>query len=137
MQVSAATLYRKTAKGNEEIKSKQGGLDRRLRPLLILVDGRRGSDVIGALASGIGLEGNALQQLAADGYIEPVRVRSEARPPAPARQATAAAGPTPTTIAGPTTGTMEPAVPRTNLERVMDGKQYMNETVTDALGFRA
>jgi hypothetical protein len=96
--LSAATVYRKTAKGNAEINAKGGGLDRKLRPLLILVDGHRGSDVIISLAAGIGIEAGALKQLEADGYIEPLRVTS-APPVAAARSpATASAGAPPRTV---------------------------------------
>lgn len=138
--MSAATVYRKTAKGNEEIKAKQGGLDRRLRPLLILIDGRRGSETIASLAAGIGLQPSALKQLEADGYIEPVRVRSEATAAAAVATrapATLSSRAAPSTLSAPTTGTLEPARPRSNLERFRDGTQYMNETVSDALGMRA
>jgi hypothetical protein len=140
MQLSAATVYRKTAKGNEEIKAKRGGLDRKLRPLLILVDGRRDSDAIVALAAGIGVQASALKQLEADGYIEPVRVKSEAKAAAAVAgrgPATLSSGVPPNTLSAPTTGTLEPARPRTNLERFTDGAQYMNEAVTEALGVRA
>lgn len=137
--MNAVTVYRKTAKGNEEIKAKQGGLDRKWRPLLILVDGHRGSDLIAPLAAGIGLPPTALRQLEADGYIEPVRVRSEPRPAATVagRAPGTVASNGPSTLTAPTTVSLEPARPRTNLERFRDGAQYMNETVSDALGIRA
>jgi hypothetical protein len=138
--MGASTVYRKTAKGNGEIKAKQGGLDRRLRPLLILIDGRRPTDTIATLAAGIGLPASALKQLEADGYIEAVRVRSEAKAPTTvtARSpATVSSSAPPSTLSAPTTAALEPARPRTNLERFRDGVQYMNETVSDALGFRA
>jgi hypothetical protein len=127
--LSAATVYRKTAKGNAEINAKGGGLDRKLRPLLILVDGHRGSDVIISLAAGIGIEAGALKQLEADGYIEPLRTRGE--PVVAANRGPA------TTSAGAPPRTLEPAPSRTNINRLRDGTQYMNETVTEALGVRA
>jgi hypothetical protein len=136
--VSAATVYRKTAKGNEEIKAKRGGVDRKLRPLLIRIDGRRGSDAIIELAAGIGVPASALTQLEADGYIEPVRVKSEANAAVAGHgPATVSARVAPSTLSGPTTATLEPARPRTKLELFKDGTQYMDETVTEALGVRA
>jgi hypothetical protein len=139
--MSVATVYRKTTKGNEEIKSKQGHLDRKLRPLLILVDGRRSADAITALAAGIGVHESALKQLEAEGYIEPLRLRSEAAKPAaavaPRGPGTLSSVAPPSTLSAPTTGTLEAARPRTSLERYRDGTQYMNETVSDALGVRA
>lgn len=137
--MSAATVYRKTAKGNDEIRAKQGRLDRRLRPLLILVDGRRSADTINGLAAGIGLPETALQQLEADGYIELVRVRVEAKAQAAESRTpeTLSASNAPPTLTRATTGVLEPARPRTPLERYRDGTQYMNETVSEALGVRA
>ena len=138
--MTTALVYRKTAKGNEEIKAKKGRLDRKLRPVLILADGHRSTDIIVALAAGIGVQPDALRQLAADGYIEAVRVRVETKvAAAAATQAPAmvSSGKPPPTLTASTTSTLEPARPRTALERFHDGTQYLNETVTEARGVRA
>ena len=113
-------IYRKTEKGLAEITSTERTVDRRLRPLLILIDGNRTANSIHALISGIGIREEDFDQLANNGYIEPV-----ARPDqrlAANDAAAPAAGPVPQ---------------RSSLERFADGQRYINETVTDKLGLRA
>jgi hypothetical protein len=115
-------IYRKTEKGLAEITSTERTVDRRLRPLLILVDGNRTANSIHALISGIGIREEDFDQLANNGYIEPV-ARPDQRP-----AANDAAAP----AAGPV-----PVPPRSSLERFADGQRYLNETATDKLGLRA
>jgi hypothetical protein len=115
-----SAVYRKTDKGIAELASSRGQLDRRLRPLLILVDGRRPLDRIKTLVEGLGITSNDLDHLAALGLIE-------------------LAGKSPATIevaAEPPTETKAGA-PRTNLERFSDGRRFLNETATSVLGVRA
>jgi hypothetical protein len=85
------TLFRKTAKGTEAIASRMHGPGPRLRPTLILVDGKRDLDELGRL-SGMGSEaGRILEQLLQEGFVEvvpdaapaPPRERPAARVPAP------------------------------------------------------
>jgi len=117
-------IYRKTKKGLAEITSAERSVDRRLRPLLILVDGNRTAARIHALMSGIGIREEDFDQLAAGGYIETiarpdsiVAANDDARPtlspppPSPAR--------------------------RTSFDRFSDGQRYLCETATDKLGLRA
>jgi hypothetical protein len=111
-------IYRKTEKGLAEITSTERTVDRRLRPLLILVDGNRTANSIHALISGIGIREEDFDQLANNGYIEPV-ARPDQRP-----AANDATGPV-------------PASQRSSLERFADGQRYLNETATDKLGLRA
>ena len=115
-------IYRKTDKGLAEIAGTERTVDRRLRPLLILVDGNRTANSIHALISGIGIREEDFDQLAASGYIEAM-----ARPDQ--RQAA-------------NDGSAAPAEPplhqrRSSLERFADGQRYLNETVSDKLGLRA
>jgi hypothetical protein len=113
-------IYRKTEKGLAEISSTERTVDRRLRPLLILVDGNRTANSIHALISGIGIREEDFDQLASSGYIEPV-ARPDQRPAA-------------------NDGTAPAPVPpqgRSSLERFADGQRYLNETATDKLGLRA
>lgn len=115
-------IYRKTQKGLAEIAGTERTVDRRLRPLLILVDGNRTANSIHALISGIGIREEDFDQLADSGYIEPM-ARPDQRPAA-------------------NDGTAPPAEPqlpqrRSSLERFADGQRYLNETATDKLGLRA
>lgn len=62
-------IYHKTAKGLEAIANRQSGLGPRLRPLLIMIDGKRSFSDLAALTG----ECEALlEQLVQDGMIEPV-----------------------------------------------------------------
>ncbi|HYB51756.1 MAG TPA: hypothetical protein VED47_11680 [Burkholderiaceae bacterium] len=116
-----AAIYRKTKKGLAEITSTERTVDRRLRPLLILVDGNRTAARIHALMGGIGIREEDFDQLAASGYIEtiarpdaPAAANDETRPAQPPAQAQAQR--------------------RTSFERFSDGQRYLCETATDKLG---
>ena len=67
-----AAIYRKTEKGLAEITATERSVDRRLRPLLILVDGERTATRVHALISGIGIQEQDFDELLAGGYIEMV-----------------------------------------------------------------
>ncbi len=114
-------IYRKTVKGIAEITSSERTVDRRLRPLLILVDGERTATRIHALISGIGIREEDFDRLAAAGYIEKVAL------PNAANSANDAIGP-------------DPAAPpqrRNSFERFSDGQRYLCETAADKLGLKS
>ncbi len=115
-------IYRKTQKGLAEIAGTERTVDRRLRPLLILVDGNRTANSIHALISGIGIREEDFDQLADSGYIEPM-----ARPDQRAAANDGSAAPA---------ENLHPQR-RSSLERFADGQRYLNETATDKLGLRA
>jgi len=117
-------IYRKTKKGLAEITSAERSVDRRLRPLLILVDGHRTAARIHALMSGIGIREEDFDQLAAGGYIETI-----ARPDS----VVAANDDTRPTQSAPPA----PLTRRTSFERFSDGQRYLCETATDKLGLRS
>ena len=52
-------IYRKTIKGVAELTASARTVERRLRPLLILVDGNRTATHIHSLVSGIGIREDA------------------------------------------------------------------------------
>jgi hypothetical protein len=84
-----ATIYRKTAKGHEEIQTRAHRLLPRLRSALILVDGQRSDEELARL---LPVSAEVLGQLLEQGFIEllaelaalPPRVAAPAPPPAPA-----------------------------------------------------
>lgn len=116
-----AAIYRKTKKGLAEITSSQRSIDRRLRPLLILVDGHRTAARIHALMGGIGIREEDFDQLAAAGYIETI-----------ARPETAVAA---NDDVRPTQSTPPaPQQRRSPFERFSDGQRYLCETAADKLG---
>ncbi len=110
-------IYRKTARGVAEVSAHEGTVERRLRPLLILVDGHRTALAIQSLISAIGIGEPDFDLLEAGGYIEPI-----ARPP----RAAAGVPPVPAEASGPQ--------PRSSFERYADAKRYLSETAADKLG---
>ena len=74
------TLFDKTARGREEIANRGRSLAPRLRTLLLLVDGKTGSDILLGKVSGLGLAEEHLQELLEAGLIkgldEPIAART-------------------------------------------------------------
>ena len=118
-----AAIYRKTEKGLAEITTTERTVDRRLRPLLILVDGQRTATRIHALINGIGIREEDFDQLLAGGFIEMVP-RPDAAAPKPAAVADA-----PRTLGA--------GQRRSSFERFSDGQRYLCETAADKLGLKS
>lgn len=70
--MDAQAIYRKSEKGAEAIATRGHGVGGKQRMLLILVDGKKSVEDLIKLAAGMGESAQLLQQLAADGLIEPV-----------------------------------------------------------------
>jgi hypothetical protein len=85
------TTYAKTAKGQEEIKTRAGGLTLRMRQALIIVDGKRSIDELRSTLNADNAD-DMLTALAEQGYIESCPLPVKETPPA-------AAIPTPATAA--------------------------------------
>lgn len=95
-----ATIFRKTAKGVQEIETRALKLAPRFRSLLILVDGRRADDELLRMVPSAGTQG--LEALAEGGFIEAIGVTAEPAPrPASAPTASTDAAPRPSTRAAP------------------------------------
>jgi hypothetical protein len=105
-------VYRKSSKGSEAIATRQHGLSPKLRPILILVDGKRTVEEMSRIAQGLGDNGQSLEQLLGDGFIEPVAssVHSAIKPAA-----------------------STPAVPAPSLS-LPDARRYAVRRLTDILG---
>lgn len=117
-------IYRKTDKGVAEINGSERTVDRRLRPLLILVDGNRTATYIHSLIGGIGIREEDFDQLISGGFIEPIAL-PKLVPAANDADATGAAA---------------PAVPvqrRGAVDQYCDGKRYLSETAADRLGLKS
>lgn len=65
-------VYHKSAKGTEEIATRQHRLSPKLRSMLILVDGKRGYDELARLSQLLGSTDEILGQLLDQGFIEPI-----------------------------------------------------------------
>lgn len=114
-------IYRKTDKGHAEITGTSRAVDRRLRPLLILVDGHRTATRIHALISGIGIREEDFDHLVRGGYIEKIVLPNT-------EAANEGIGPA---------GLPPPVVKRTSVERFSDGQRYLNEMAGDKLGLKS
>lgn len=86
-----ATIYRKTAKGVQEIETRALKLAPRFRSLLILVDGRRSDEELMRLVAASGDQ--ALAALAEGGFIEAIGMTADPEPAAPVRPSPAPAAP--------------------------------------------
>jgi len=118
-------IYRKTARGVEEITTANRTVDRRVRPALILTDGNRSGALVLSLTSGIGIGEADFDELIDSGFIEAIAL--------PVGTETVAFG-QPTGEHRTSSGVAEP---RSDLERYSDGQRFLNETITDHLGVRA
>lgn len=66
-----ATVYAKTGAGRDEIETRARKLSPVLRSLLLVVDGRRDGGALSRLAAGLHAPHDAMEQLLAQGLIEP------------------------------------------------------------------
>lgn len=64
-------FYDKTEKGREEISTRKYQLQSKLRPLLVMIDGKHGSDELLQKLASIGLTQAHLEELLAGGFIAP------------------------------------------------------------------
>lgn len=115
-----AIVYRKTAKGLNEIETRANKLSPRLRSALILVDGRRSSDELARLV--LQDPEGTLQTLVDGGFIEAAAVLISAPPRAastPPPPATPSAAPAPPTPAAASAGDF-PALRREAVRRLTD-----------------
>jgi hypothetical protein len=83
-------IYTKTAKGQEEIKTRAGGLTQRMRQVLIFVDGKRSRDDLYGMLKGDDFD-ELLATLKAQGLIEATGTAAPKAAPAPAAPAPAPA----------------------------------------------
>lgn len=100
-------IYSKTAKGQEEIKTRAGGLTQRMRQVLIFIDGKRSRDDLHGMLKGDDLD-ELLAALAAQGLIE----ATSAAAPKPAATAPAPAPAAPAAAAAPQPAPKAPEPPK-------------------------
>ena len=113
-------IYVKTDKGREEIQTRRNQLPSALRSLLIMIDGRSSAGEILRQVSPMGITPDALEQLISQGFID------LDRPAQPA--ATAPAAPP----AGDSAADSRP-----DSQRFLTARQFMTDTVVNAMGLRS
>ncbi|MBR7801794.1 hypothetical protein [Undibacterium fentianense] len=116
--------YDKTAKGKEEISTRSYHLSAKLRPLLVIIDGKHTEEEILRSVQGLGLGKEHIEQLLKDAFIAPRVLVADA-------EATKIS----TTIA------TNPVVPQAAIEvnpqaRLLALRSFFNETVKSTLGLR-
>lgn len=112
MEISTRSVFQKSDKGIDELKTRSHGLGSRLRQLLILIDGRRDFDELARMLPGPDLA-EGLERLESDGFV--VRSPDAAHPPpvTPAAAPAPAAVPAPADVAAsPTVAAPAPPVAR-------------------------
>lgn len=99
VEMDKQTVFKKTAKGTDEIATRAHKLPARVRSLLILLDGRRTTAEVLAQASHLGDAEKFLARLQEDGFIEAANLHSV---PPPLDEAVQEYGAIPEREAGPT-----------------------------------
>jgi|BarGraIncu00222A_1022003.scaffolds.fasta_scaffold174079_1 hypothetical protein len=110
-------IYVKTEKGREEIQTRRSQLPPTLRTLLIMIDGRSSAGEILKQVGPMGITADALEQLIAQGLVALDR-------PAPAAQP-----------ASVVEAVATDALP--DSERFLAARQFMTDTVVNAMGLRS
>lgn len=125
----ATIYYDKTDKGREEISSRKYQLTSKLRPLLVMIDGKHGSDELLKRLAAIGLNQENLEELLRLGFITPVQVSV----PAPIELAKKD---TPPVVEEMKTETKVTSKQVTPAEKIANLRQFFTETIKGNLGLR-
>ena len=112
--MSAGDIYRKTARGTQEIAQRKVKLNPRVRTMLILIDGLQPELLVKEEAAKVGAPADFLEQLLRQGLIEKAGRVAGAAVPAPATQAAP-----------------------DEYSRFRAAKDFMNVTIVDALGIKS
>ena len=112
--MSAGDIYRKTARGTQEIAQRKLKLNPRVRTMLILIDGLQPELLVKEEAAKVGAPADFLEQLQQQGLIEKAGRAMGAAEPAPAPQAAV-----------------------DEFSRFRAAKDFMNVTIVDALGIKS
>jgi hypothetical protein len=137
--VNENQVYIKTSMGSAELQSRARRLPSRMRTMLIMVDGVQTLGQLQAAANVLGAPEACMQFLIEQGLIEAKpRAAPRASSVAGATQAAHATLATPTlTAAGQPAPEAEPEAPLSDAARYLAAQKLMNDSVVDALGFRA
>ena len=125
----ATIYYDKTEKGREEISSRKYQLPSKLRPLLVMIDGKHGSDELLKRLAAIGLTQENLEELLRLGFIAPIQVSV----PAPVELARKDK---PQVVEDTKPETKETSKETTPAEKIANLRQFFTETIKGNLGLR-
>ena len=113
--MAAGDIYKKTEKGQAEIRHRKLKLSPRVRTMLLLIDGARPEFMLLEEGAKLGAPPDFLQQLTAAGLVEK-----------------AGAGPR-----GAASAPESAAPGRDEFTRFREAKHFMNTTIVDALGIKS
>jgi len=114
--MAAGDIYKKTEKGQAEIRHRKLKLSPRLRTMLLLIDGARPEFMLLEEGAKLGAPPDFLQQLAAAGLVDKA----------------AAAGPR-----GAASAAESATSGRDEFTRFREAKHFMNTTIVDSLGIKS
>lgn len=110
-------IFSKTAKGQEEIKTRAGGLTQRMRQVLIFIDGKRSREDLHGMLKGDDMN-DLLAALQEDGYIEVTGKTSAKQEPKPVAAAAVPAAEAADTAATPAAPASKPQAPKLTPEEL-------------------
>lgn len=122
------TIYQKTEKGQDEIRTRANHLDQRHRAVLLMINGEKTCDDILVQLQPLGMTQAVFGELETGGYIRP---HAAGATTANAEPANAAAAVPPTTAAAQATTSKEPAA-----EGYQRLYRFYTETISRYLGLR-
>lgn len=109
--MDATIVYRRTPKGEDEIKTRAAKLAPKLRTMLIMIDGTKTAGQLQPVAERLGLGAEYASALEQDGFIS----LGAAKPG----------------------GGAAPAAPKDEVARFSAAQRFMNDTAVNALGMRS
>lgn len=131
----ATIYYDKTEKGREEISSRKYQLPSKLRPLLVMIDGKHGSEELLKRLAALGLNQENLNELLRLEFIAPVAVPSQAAA-TEAHKDHLSATPQSITVAKTAPIELTDDKPSTPAEKIATIRQFFTETIKGNLGLR-
>lgn len=130
----AKIFYDKTDKGRDEISSRKYQLSPKLRPLLVMIDGKHSSDELLKRLAAVGLDRSHLDELLKAGFIEQVAITDDT--PAPNPQVSNTNSP-PTITEAPKPEQVNPiSTVASKAEAVQALRQFFNDSIKAHLGLR-
>lgn len=132
--MDASAIYRKTAKGLEEMATRAHRLPARERSLLVLVDGRSTGAQLLAKTTHLGDPGAFLDHLIEAGFVEPVGGGPQAAAAPPAAQAEREPVPAAPVSPPPARPAAPPPAPAVPAQIPREAMQFARRYLIDTLG---
>lgn len=127
------TIFDKTEKGRDEIATRKHHLSAKLRPLLVMIDGKQSADTLLKKVAGLGIDESGLNELLENGFIlaQEVAVPVVPEAPEPAPVAASAIDPVAPSHTPSNSGVL--AEGETQIQALHN---FFNETIKSTIGLR-